>query len=153
MTSCGTPLIDGVKRPGERGSTMRCLALLAICVGIAACGGGPEPTPSRTLGAGEQWLPVASWGGNNTLCAGGGYVGVFRLHGAPDDPRLAWMIRPDGTRAELAWPVGFGARFDPTLEVLDAHGRVVASEGSIVQGGCGTADPGVTLPDFTTPAP
>jgi len=131
---------------------MRCRALLIICVALAACGGKPTPTPSRTLGAGEQWLPVANWG-DNTLCAGLGYVGEFRLHGAADDPHLAWMILPDGSRTELAWPVGFSARFSPTLEVLDAQGRVIASEGSVVQGGCDTADPGVTYPDFTTPAP
>lgn len=132
---------------------MRYVALLVIAVSLAACGAKPAPTPSRALGAGERWLPVVNWGGGNTLCAGAGFVGVFRLHGAADDPRLAWMIRPDGTRGELAWPVGFSARFSPTLEVLDERGRVVASEGSIVQGGCGTADPGVTLPDFATPVP
>jgi hypothetical protein len=131
---------------------MRSLALLVICVALAACGGKPTPTPSRALGAGEHWLPVANWG-DNMLCAGTGYSGDHRLHGAASDPRLAWMIRPDGTRGELGWPVGFSARFTPTLEVLDDHGRVIASEGSIVQGGCGTADPGVTYPDFTTPAP
>lgn len=129
---------------------MRYLTLLVICLALAAC--GATPTPSRALGVGEQWLPVANWG-DNMLCAGTGYVGEFRLHGAADDPRLAWMIRPDGTRTELAWPVGFSARFAPTLEVLDGQGRVIASEGSIVHGGCGTADPGVTYPDFTTRAP
>ena len=77
------------------------LALLLICVAIAACGGEPASTPARTLGTGEQWLPVARWGGNNTLCGGGGFVGVFTLHGAPADPRLAWMTGTDGTRAEL----------------------------------------------------
>lgn len=128
------------------------LILLVICVGLAGCGSEPTPTPSRALGPGEHWLPVADWG-DNTLCAGGGYPDEPRLHGAPDDPRLAWMIRSNGTRTELAWPVGFSAHFTPTLQVLDDRGRVVASEGSIVQGGCGTADPGVTFPDFATPAP
>jgi hypothetical protein len=132
---------------------MRYLALLMMCLALVACGGKPAPTPSRVLGAREQWLPVATWGDDNMLCAGAGYVGEFRLHGAADDPHLAWMIRPDGSRTELAWPVGFSARFSPTLEVLDGQGRVIASEGSVVQGGCATADPGVTYPDFTTPAP
>ncbi len=131
---------------------MRYLAVLVICLTLAACGAKPTPTPPRALGVGEQWLPAANWG-DNMLCAGTGYVGEFRLHGAAGDSRLAWMIRPDGTRTELAWPVGFSARFNPALQVLDGQGRVVASEGSIVQGGCGTADPGVTSPDFTTPAP
>ena len=63
------------------------------------------------------------------------------------------MVRSDGARTELGWPVGSSARFTPTPQVLDDHGRVIASEGSIVQGGCGTADPGVSYPDFTAPAP
>jgi hypothetical protein len=130
----------------------RSLTLLVICVALAACAGKPTPTPSRTLGAGEHWLPVANWG-DDMLCAGGGYPDEPRLHGAPDDPRLVWMIRSDGTRTELGRPLGFSARFAPTLQVLDDHGRVIASERSIVQGGCGTADPGVAYPDFTTPEP
>jgi hypothetical protein len=132
------------------------LSLPMIVMVIASCGSAPTATPtatpSRTLGAGERWLPVANFGSNG-LCAGGGTVGDFRLRGAADDPRLAWMIWPDGRRTELAWPVGYSARFTPNLEVLDDHGQRVAVEGSLVTGGCGILDTGVTLPEFTTPAP
>ena len=130
----------------------RLLFLLPIVVIVASCAFGPAATPSRALGSGERWLPVANFGSNG-LCAGGGYIGDFRLHGAADDPRLTWMIRPDGTRAELAWPIGYSARFTPNLEVLDDRGQRVAVEGSLVTGGCATFDAGVTLPDFATPAP
>jgi hypothetical protein len=99
---------------------------------------------------GERWLPVANFGSDG-LCGGAGYVGEFRLHGAADDPRQAWMIGPDGRR-ELAWPVGFSARFTPMLQVLDERGRLVASEGALVTGGCPTDDAGVTYPDFSTPS-
>lgn len=128
------------------------LSLPLIVMVLASCGSGPTATPSRTLGAGERWLPVANFG-SNRLCAGAGYVGDLRLHGAADDPRLAWMIGPDGRRTELAWRVGFSARFTPNLEVLDDRGQRVAVEGSLVTGGCPTFDAGVTLPDFATPAP
>lgn len=110
------------------------------------------PTPSRALGPGERWLPIADMGrdiwGHESLCGGVGYLGTS-LHGSPDDPRLTWMVTMDGTRAELAWPVGFSARFAPELELLDAQGRVVAKEGSSVAGGCLVShDPDVYLVDF-----
>jgi hypothetical protein len=133
------------------GRVMRHLGLLVIGLALAACVTGPTPTPSRSLGVGERWLPVADFGADG-LCGGAGYVGEFRLHGAADDPRLAWMIGPDGRR-ELAWPVGFSARFTPTLQVFDERGRLVASEGALVTGGCPTDDAGVTYPDFSAPSP
>ena len=37
-----------------------------------------------------------------------------------------------GERTELAWPVGYSARFVPDLELLDASGRVVARGASVV---------------------
>ena len=130
------------------------LALPLIVIVLASCGSVPAPlaTPNRTLGPGERWLPVANFGSSG-LCAGGGTVGDVRLHGAADDPHQAWMILPDGRRTELAWQAGYSARFTPNLEVLDDHGQSVAVEGSLVTGTCSTADPGVVLPDFTTPAP
>ena len=42
----------------------RSLTLLVSCVALAACAGKPTPTPTRTLGTGEHWLPVANWGDN-----------------------------------------------------------------------------------------
>jgi hypothetical protein len=127
------------------------IALLMLCaVGCSL----PEPSasPSRALGPGEQWLPVAYWG-QSFLCAGGGFVGDFRLHGSPDDPRLAWMTWPDGSRRELGWDPGTSARFNPSLEVLGPDGAVVAREGSMVTGGCGTAETNVMYVDFMTPRP
>ena len=119
--------------------------VLAVLV-IAGCNAErPAPSPSRILGPGERWVPVALWelNGQTFLCAGGGFVEGQRLHGAPDDPRLVWMEKSDGTREEVAWPTGFSARFTPELELLDGSGRVVAWEGTRVVGGCVTAEPGV----------
>ncbi len=63
------------------------------------------------------------------------------------------MTGPDGARTELGWPLGYSVRFEPDLELLDERGRVVASEGSLVTGGCPTAEQGVLYVDFSTPAP
>ena len=63
------------------------------------------------------------------------------------------MIRPDGTRTELVWPVGFSARFRPTLEILDDAGAVIAREGDLVTGGCPMAPGGEQWVSFETPAP
>jgi hypothetical protein len=131
----------------------RSISGVLLLVALAACGSPAlSSVPIRALGPGERWLPVADWGGN-MLCAGGGYVGDFRLHGSPDDPRLAWMNWGDGSRRELGWLPGTSARFTPNLEVIGADGQVIAREGSLVTGGCPTADTGVLFVDFTTPAP
>jgi hypothetical protein len=130
-------------------------ALAASCV-LAACIARPVPTPSRPLGPGEQWLPVANWtlpSGDTFLCAGGGFVQDIRLRGAPDDPRLVWMVYPDGGRTDLSWPAGYSARFVPTLEVLDGSGRVVGRDGTLVTGGCGTQEPGVMFVELESVAP
>ena len=64
------------------------------------------------------------------------------LHGDPDDPRVAWLINPDGVRIELRWPPGFTARFDPDLEMVAANGEVIAREGDDLDlgGGFGAPD-------------
>lgn len=127
--------------------------IVLLMVGVVGCG-SPDPSdgPTRSLGPGEQWLPVADLGPNG-LCAGGGFIGEFRLHGSPDDVRIAWMTFPDGSRRELGWPAGTRARFTPNLEVVGPAGQVIAREGSMVKGGCPTFDRGILLGEFDSPAP
>lgn len=125
---------------------MKRAAFVLTALLVVACTVQPMATPQRTLGPGERWVPIADWttpGGQQVLCAGGGFPGVIRLRGSPDDPRLVWMVDADGTRTELAWPVGYSAKFGPELELLDNSGRVVGRQGSLVVGGCQTADHGV----------
>ena len=86
--------------------------------------------------------------GTRVLCAGGGFVGGYFLRGSSTDSRSAWMTFPDGSRHELAWPVGYSARFVPALEVLDDTAHVIAREGSPVGGGCLTQDRDVWFVDF-----
>jgi hypothetical protein len=54
----------------------RALSLSVIVLAIAGCSGTPPATPTRSLGPGEGWVPVANWsvGGQTVLCAGGGFV-------------------------------------------------------------------------------
>ena len=88
----------------------------------------------------ELWEPV---NGIPVACGGVGYEGEFRLHGSPTDQRLVWMTFPDGSRRELAWPLGYSARFTPDLELLDENGKLVGREGTPVTGGCETPQRGV----------
>jgi len=133
------------------------LPLVALFgLAFAACSAEPpRATPSRSLGPGERWVPVASWwkDGQKLLCAGGGLIGDIRLHGAPDDPRLVWIVWPDDHRTDLGWPVGYSARFTPALELLDGSGRVIAHGGTLVTGGCTTADPQVWSIELATDPP
>ena len=103
---------------------MKCLLFVgAIALLLAAC--GAMPTPS---------LPTFSQ--ENPPCAGVGTDAT--LTGSPTDPRLAWMVDPQGGRHEIVWPQGFTARFDPELAVLDASGTVVYRAGDKIDGGCVT---------------
>ena len=101
-------------------------------------------------------MPIANWtlpDGGQLLCAGGGFVGDYRLHGSASDPRIVWMTDPHGTREEVAWPVGYSARFRPSLELLDEHGDLVGREGTLVVGSCTTVDPNVQQVELETPKP
>ena len=134
---------------------MRKLVWASLTVAfVAGCGAVlPPPTPAptarptaRPLGPGEFAVPVELWrpiNGMPVACAGVGYEGEYRLHGARTDPRFVWMTFPDGTRHELAWPLGYSARFSPELELLDERGQIVAREGSLLTGGCETPQSGV----------
>jgi hypothetical protein len=125
------------------------LVLFALTVGACSPGPGvPTPTavnslaPAESLVLGEVVLPTevpqVLPSGMTEACAGIGLDAV--LHGAPNDPRVAWLINNLGTRIDAIWPVGYRARFAPTLEVLDAAGDVVLREGDPVTGGCVAGD-------------
>jgi hypothetical protein len=63
------------------------------------------------------------------------------------------MTFEDGSRKELVWSAGTSARFVPELEVVGPDGKVIASEGSLVTGGCPVGDPNVLYVDFQTSSP
>jgi hypothetical protein len=61
------------------------------------------------------------------------------IHDSASDPRLTWVTAPGRDRRfEIVWPMGYSARFVPSLEVLDATGAVVAREGDHLGGWCRT---------------
>ena len=138
-------------RPSPWTSVLRCVAIAVVVAGYTATT-DPAPVQSvRPLGPSERWLPVARWelpDGRTLLCAGGGTIGDFQIHGWPTDPRLVWMTWPDGHRSELAFDPGWSARFTPDLEVMDPTDQVVAREGSRITGLCPTPEPGVERPEF-----
>lgn len=135
-----------IRRTRRRCVVVQWLLLAVVVPFGSACGSDVGPTPAGSLNPGEVWVPVADWRGPDgqpLLCAGGGLVGDYRLHGSPRDARVVWMIEPNGNRTELAWPVGYRARFSPNLELVSDGGTVVGREGSLVTDGCETAQHGV----------
>lgn len=121
----------------------RLLAAGCLVAAIAACS---SVSPLTSPSGGEYPLPIADFSGPNgqpLLCAGTAFGGS--LHGSANDPRHVWITRDNGSRAEVAWPAGYRARFDPGLELLDASDQVIGREGSMIEGGCPTSDPHVLL--------
>lgn len=88
-------------------------------------------------------LPCPGFGGFSGLrtlatddggCRGVGFDAT--LVGDSNDPRVAWLATAGGNSADIIWPPGFSARFDPALKVLDASGTVVYKAGDKITGGC-----------------
>src|SRR5664280_1734365 len=79
-------------------------------------------------------LPVAlAWRGGS--CLGVGMDAT--LAGSASDPRLTWAtIGSSGVRVDLVWPAGYQDRFNPSLELLDASGMIVAHAGDLLIGRC-----------------
>ena len=112
---------------------MKFVAALFAGLLIAACG---SPTPSSSpLPSGLYALPAIDTSGWDA-CAGVGVVDAH-LSGRPDDPRVVWLDGNFG-RKEVVFPQGFSGRLTPALEILDPSGRVIAREGTVIDGGCVT---------------
>lgn len=126
------------------GATFTVLGLLILIV--AACQASLPASGARS-GSGLIALPTeqpqALPPGASLMCAGIGISAVIR--GDPADPHVTWLIAQPGARLETLWLPGYHARFNPTLEVLDATGAVVLREGDRVNGGCETSGQDVLL--------
>jgi hypothetical protein len=117
------------------------LLVVAGCTSPAVTSAGPSvEIAERPL---PHQAPFFVPPGAVVACAGVGLQAVLR--GNPNDPRVAWLINPDGSRFDVVWPAGYRARFAPRLEVLDAAGNVVIRDGDPVSGGCVTDQPRVLL--------
>jgi hypothetical protein len=70
-------------------------------------------------------LPVAADDAGALYCPASGITGEIR--GAAWDPRVAWV-----GLSTVRWPVGFVARFTPTVELVSPEGTVYRA-GDLVQ--------------------
>jgi hypothetical protein len=106
--------------------------VLVSTLALASCS-GDEPT-ERTAADGSvsEPAPVLTW----EEFPGEEAAIVGRLGGSPDDGGCLWLERGEH-RSAVLWPPGSQARFDPP-QLLDAEGRVVASEGDTIVGGGGS---------------
>jgi hypothetical protein len=119
-----------VRRPGLRSALA---TSLLVEVAVAGCASPPSPTQSP----GTFALPTVTE--LSDACAGIGLGAT--LAGSPTDPRVAWITDSEtGSRLNVVFPPGFTARFDPSLEVLNATDEVVAKSGDPVTGGCYLGD-------------
>ncbi len=118
---------------------MRKLLVAVTAVLLAGCGVTPSPSPATSVA-----LPTLTT--FTGACRGVGLDAT--LTGDPMDPRVTWLLDEGGRRQDIVWPPGFTARFTPELEVLDASGAIVFSDGDEIDGGCtagGADDPGAIL--------
>lgn len=135
MTERSAPM----PRPWRSSKSGARWAVLLLALFVGACS---SPLPSLNPSGVPIRLPAVN--PMPELCAGVGLLGAT-LTGDPHDPRVAWLkTEPTGSaasgagRLDVVFPPGFSARFDPGLEILDPAGRVVASEGDPINGGCDT---------------
>jgi hypothetical protein len=103
---------------------------------VSGATGSFPPSPRPSLSGGLFPLPTTNWLAGRG-CAGVGLDAV--LHGSPTDSRVTWLENKLGgqSRMDVLWPAGYRARFNPSLEILNESGNVVAREGDAVAGACG----------------
>jgi hypothetical protein len=110
-------------------SHLSAAGLLALAL-AAAIGLVAVPREAGRPGATQSVLAIphvrATEAQEVTVCNDALQVGELR--GSTSDPRVLWMVSPDGSRTDIDWPIGFAARFAPTAELI--HGALtVAREG------------------------
>lgn len=121
-------------RSDRRTRTKIRIPWLLVSMLLLGCSGG-----GGAMVAVPTTRPVPS--GQTILCSAAQLI-PFTLTGDARTTPSVWGIRSiDGSRFEIVWPYGFHARFDPTLEVLDPTGQVVAKAGLVSDaGGVGGGD-------------
>lgn len=105
------------------------LALMASAFLIAGCGSG-----TSTINTASDGLRTFTWP-HDVLCPAFAVIppveGVLRGQEGAREP--VWLETPDGRRLSIVWPAGFTVVFDPTAELRDNTGTVVAREGDTVK--------------------
>jgi hypothetical protein len=86
--------------------------------------------------------------GDSVLCPTAAFT-PFTLAGDPTKSPAVWGVNSFGEVFPITWPSGFTARFNPTLQILDPTGAVVATGGVVITdaggGGVGSGDNGEYL--------
>jgi hypothetical protein len=109
------------------------LAAIAVVIVVASCQGPTSLAPRL------HTVDVAG-----TACSGVGLVDAT-LHGSATDSRVAWIHLQGFGDRQAVFPVGFAARFNPSLEVLNPNGAVVFREGDKIGAACGGGRDGELL--------
>jgi hypothetical protein len=122
--------------------------LVAVLGSIALAACGPSGSAAESSAAAATSAP--SGPALHTIdlagkeCAGFG-LSDATLHGAADDPRIAWVARAGRDDQPAIFPSGYTARFAPTLEVLTPDGAVAFREGDAIVDVCAEVDGALIL--------
>ena len=109
--------------------------VVALALAATACGGGSGTVTQIPSVRGPFALPTSGWRpGDPALTAE--VIGVLNGSSAVDGG-CVWLGPPNGPRQPIIWPAGFTARLEPTVEVYDQDGKVVARGGETIDVGGG----------------
>ncbi len=123
--------------PGMR--AMRRTVVTALLVGgaLALAGCAFLPAARSHVVTGPDGLRTFTLAprGDNVMCLAYAtvdpLVGILRAEPAGSREPVRVQV-PDGRRVSLVWPEGFAVTSEPDVVLRDAHGRVVAREGSTI---------------------
>jgi hypothetical protein len=77
-------------------------------------------------------VPTSSWHGGAAMAA----LGRGVLRGSAAEGGCVWLELPNRDSLPVVWPAGSHARFGP-IRIYDGSGRVVATEGQLIEVGGG----------------
>ncbi|HLY50777.1 MAG TPA: hypothetical protein VKR21_16435 [Solirubrobacteraceae bacterium] len=122
----------------------RLKGLAGVFMAAALLGSCSSPAGSVVKIPTEATAPA----GASVLCPTAAFT-PFTLAGDPTKSPAVWGINSYGQAFPITWPSGFTARFNPTLQIVDPTGAVVATGGVVITdaggGGDGSGDNGEYL--------
>ena len=112
------------------------IVLLVLLTSACAAAGGQSHSVITTDRDGLRTFSVITeQDGNPVVCPAFGLVDPVagNLEGDPAGrPDPVWLQGPGGRHLSVIWPGGFTVRFEPTVTLIDDHGKVVARVGDKV---------------------
>jgi hypothetical protein len=112
--------------------------VLLVLVTAAACtsvGEQPHSVITTDRDGLRTFSVITELDGNPVVCPAFGLVDPVtgNLQGDPAGRSdTVWLVGPDGRHLSVVWPGGFAVRFEPTVALIDDHGKIVASAGDKV---------------------